>query len=766
MRREFIVLLALLLSGCAQMQTSSRSDSEAADADLPLGERIRLRAQNPEYYAGILAEQSRSSASAQTPSSNRRNDNTRSRSPQTRIIRGDGNFINRDIASRAPRLLQTDGEVELNFELADIRDVIKVIFDTLQQNYVLDPRVQGEVTVQTTRPLPKDLLLPTLETLLKANGATLIRSGGVYRVLPIPDAVRGNLSPRLGASRLGPGYTVRIFPLRYISATEMETILQPFAPEGGILLVDPVRNLMILAGTSQELDSLQETINIFDVNWLKGMSIGMYVLENVDSQDMAEELDKLFGPGSELPLAGLFRFIPINRINAIMVITPQADFLKDVGSWIERLDGSGGERLYVYEVQFGEAEYLADLLNQVFGESVTSSAVSSTSSGQVAPGRSTSQLTTNQGSIRSSSAVPSGSTDGGDANFLYQVSEPEAAAPPPIQLGSGPSPGQSSFPAGGITSEVRITADTANNSLLVWASSQNYDKILNALRKLDISPRQVLIEATIAEVSLGDDLQYGLRWYFENRIGGRNSGSGSLELNSSTALDNVLGSGFNYAIVNNANVVRAVLNLLASENRVKILSSPQVMVIDNQEARIQVGDEQPVRVGSTTSDGGNVTENFQYRDTGVLLEVRPQVNAGGLVNLDITQEVIDIGQENPSLGGNPTFLTRTIESKVAVQNNQTIVLGGLIEENDSRTKSGIPILHKLPVVGPLFGSTNNTFSRTELVVLLTPRVIRNNFEAQQVTSELKERMRGIIPLESPWKTRSGRSALQRRNLRK
>jgi general secretion pathway protein D len=280
----------------------------------------------------------------------------------TTVIRGTGNFINTDAARRLPPLEQVDGEVTLNFELADIRDVVKIVFDTLGENYVLDPRVQGEVTVQTSRPLPKEMLLPTLESLLAANGATLLRSGGVYKILPISEAVRGNSSPRLNSARLGPGYSVRIFPLKYISVTEMQTILQPFAPEGGILLADPVRNLLILAGTSQELEYLQETIEIFDVNWLKGMSVGMYVLQNVESQDMATELDKLFGAASELPLAGLFRFVPIERLNAILVITPQAEFLNDVSAWIERLDGSGGERLYVYEVQYSDSEYLASLI--------------------------------------------------------------------------------------------------------------------------------------------------------------------------------------------------------------------------------------------------------------------------------------------------------------------------------------------------------------------------------------------------------------------
>lgn len=706
-----------------------------------------------------------------------------------RIFHGSGNFLNSQARNEATSAQPHEGDITLNFELADIRDVIKVVFDTLQENYVLDPGVQGEVTIQTSRPLSKDQLLPTLENLLRMNGAALVRTGGVYKIVPAAGALPGNGPPHLNNSRLGPGYSVRIFPLRYISATEMQTILQPFAPEGGIVLVDPVRNLIMLAGTQQELNYLQETVDLFDVNWLKGMSVGMYTLKNIDAQEMATELDKLFGPNSQLPLAGMFRFIPIGRLNALLVITPQSEFLTDVTAWVERLDGGGGERLYVYEVQNSDAEYLSGLLNQVFGDSVTTGSAAS-NSGRVAPGLQPGQIssgTSRPGTTGSSSS--SGLSSGGlsksaallteeeDAVLQAQaVNQPQyrppaqpvqqptrapaavggnrgvAAGVPPTAAARPSGPGGTSGGTGpGLNDKPRIIADTENNALLIWAGPQSYEKIQDALRRMDVPKRQVLIEATIAEVSLTDDLEYGLQWFFKNSVDGH-TGIGSLNLNINKPVTDLLGSGFSYAITDAGGIVRALLDTLAQESKVRVLSSPQIMVIDNQQAKIRVGDQQPVRSSTTTTEGGNTTASIEYKDTGVLLDVKPQLNAGGLVTLDIDQEVTDVGNIDTATGQR-AFTQRTINSKVAVKSGQTIVLGGLIRDTARDGKGGVPGLYKIPIFGALFGTTTNNKTRTELVVLITPRLIQNSDEAVQVTNELRERMRGVIPLESPWKNK-------------
>ncbi|MEE4379666.1 MAG: type II secretion system secretin GspD, partial [Candidatus Competibacteraceae bacterium] len=692
------------------------------------------------------------------------------------LFPGTGRLINTEAAKKPVPITEIEGEVTLNFEQADIRDVVKVIFDTLQQNYVIDSQVQGEVTIQTSRPLPKNVLLPTLEALLSTNNAALIQAEGVYKIVPVGSALPGNLSPRLGSGRSLSGYSVQIIPLRYISALEMEKILQPFVPEGSIISVDIARNLLMLAGTARELANAQETIEIFDVNWLKGMSVAMYTLQNVESDVVATELGNLFGEGSNLPISGLIRFVPISKLNAVIAITQQPEYLEEIGFWIERFDSNAGERLYVYPVQFGTAEYIASLLSEIFGGEAAS--VGSSTAGQVAPGLTPTQLSTS-GSSSSSSGLSNSSSSSGlsnstqQSNQNFRISEqqqandqPSSSSPSSSGFPSGSSSGLSARPSsisqspqpssvggggsssrfgGAATEEVRIIADTENNALLIWANKQDYQKILSALSRIDVPALQVLVEVTIAEVTLTGNLTYGVQWWFKNGVGDY-LGIGSQGINTNVNVDDLgrAGAGFVYTISDEAGIVRALLDALASESKLRVLSSPQVMVVDNQEATIRVGNQQPVLQGTSTTDGGTTTQNIQFKDTGVILTVAPQINAGGLVTMDVNQEVISVGPIDEATGQR-SFFERTVQSKVAIQSGESIVLGGLISESVNDSSGGIPVLYKIPVVGPLFGGVNNETDRTELLVLITPRIIRDNQEAKQVTKELKQRMKEIEP---------------------
>ncbi|MDG4555304.1 MAG: type II secretion system secretin GspD [Candidatus Competibacter sp.] len=698
----------------------------------------------------------------------------------TMILPGTGNFINGKAAAKPTPVIRTAaGEITLNFEEASIRDVVKVIFDTLKENYTIDPQVQGELTVQTGRPLARDQLLPTLETLLRANNAVLVREGGVYRIVPAAGAAqRGNLVLRLGQG--GAGYGVRIVPLRYVSATEMQTIITPFLPEGGVLRADSIRNLLILGGTSQELANAQTTIDTFDVNWLKGMSIGMFRLRNVDSQAVASELNQFLGEGSGTPIAGMLKFVPLSKLNAVLVITPQLEYLKEAAVWIERLDGIGGERLYVYSVQNSRADYVAELLNGLFN---LSGGGGTSRGGDLAPGLKSAQLSSGGGSGLSSSGSGAGLSGGGSGTSTLSGSSSSglggssASGAGTSGLGgsassiggraggrsggtAGAGGGSSAIGSGGPSAgmeEVRIVADTENNSLLIWATNQNYERIISTLQKLDVTPRQVLIEATIAEVTLTGRLQYGLQWFFTNDVGGSHTGTGSLGINADDLTINDVLAGrsagaFSYAITDSAGLVRALLNTLASDSKVKVLSAPHVMVVDNQQAVIRVGTQQPIPSGTTTTNNVTTSGGVQYKDTGVLLEVLPRVNSGGMVNMEIKQETIDLGplvettQISNQSSSSRSFLQRSVTSKVVVKSGQTLVLGGLIRDNRSEGQSGFPILYKIPVLGALFGNTDEQVDRTELIVLITPRVVENSQEADQVTEEIKRRMRELAPM--------------------
>ncbi|MGD8208034.1 MAG: type II secretion system secretin GspD [Thiohalocapsa sp.] len=628
------------------------------------------------------------------------------------VSRGTGTFV-RQISR--PSVDTTPGDVTLNFDGTDIREVVKVVLgDLLGVNYVLDPAVQGSVSLQTGRPLRRDLLIPTLEMLLRMNNAALVDNAGTYEVVPLNNAVQGRIVPQLGESAraLPEGYSVQVVPLRYIGADEMSRILEPLAPEGSIVRVDNLRNLIVLAGGSPEMTNLLDTIQIFDVDWMSGLSVGFFTLEYAKSTDVVTQLETLLADEGGSPFTGLFRFIPVESANAILVVSPQQSYLAKMQDWIERLDsaeaaGSTVQRLYVYRVKHGDAENLADVLSQLFAGEETGGA-QRRSVGGVAPGM-----------RESSIAGGAGPGEGAGA-----TNRPRATSAT-LEL----------------SAPVSVVADAVNNSLLVKSTPRDYKKILDALKQLDIVPLQVLIEATIVEIQLRGDLRYGVQWRFFGLAEGDYRNEWSLtggELPAKTF------PGFNWSVILRPNTIRATLSALASDNLVNVLSSPSVMVMDNQTAQIQVGEQVPVATtqqsGTSTTD--RILNQIEYRDTGVMLSVKPRVTPGGLVQMEIEQEVSSVAQEG-GVQNTPTFRTRNITSNVAVRSNQAVVLGGLIEDARSDGKNGVPGLYRAPIIGPLFGETSKSANRTELVVVLTPRVIASDSDVETVTRDFRDKVKNL-----------------------
>ena len=651
------------------------------------------------------------------------------------IYPGTGRFISRRAAARPPVGFTAEGDVTLNFADADVREVVRTILgDILKVNYIIDPKVEGTITVQTSRPLARSFLLSTLESILRVNGAVLVREGEVYRIVPWKDALTGSapLRPRARPGAREPGFGVEIVPLRYIAAAEMEKILISFAPKESILKADPARNLLILAGTRAERATLLDAIELFDVDWLSGMSFGLFPLQNANVKDLAGELEKVFGKEGETPLGGLVRFVPVERLNAVMVISPQPAYLEQARIWVERLDQSAdatSPRVYVYYVQNGRAADLAAVLNDIFGGRRAPEAPV-----RLAPGREPVTLRAEAVAPRAPARrTVQGMAPAGGARQPEPRAAPAPAAPPAA------APGEGIALAG--EAEIRIIADEANNALVILATPADYRMVEAALKKLDIVPLQVLIEATIAEVTLTDDLRYGLQWFFKSG----NFSATLSEVDTGAAAQIFPGFSFLFATPD----ARIVLNALDEVTDINVISSPQLMVLDNQTARLQVGDQVPFATQSTvsTEDPTLSVNIIQQLDTGVILSVTPRVNAGGLVIMEIEQEVSDAVTTVTSTIDSPTIRQRKITSTVAIQSGQTVALGGLIQDDDTRSKSGIPILHDLPLIGPLFGTTDTSSTRTELLILITPRVIRNQAEARAVTDELRRRLRAVVPLE-------------------
>ncbi|WP_018649197.1 MULTISPECIES: type II secretion system secretin GspD [unclassified Thioalkalivibrio] len=728
-------LLAAVLAGCSGMQPSDAPEDRGS------------------ISPGVLEALERGDAPASAPAQDvqpiERPDDEPARD-LVQIYPGTGELFDREVAAGSIALSDEPGEYTLNFEDASLREVANLILgDMLDRNVLIDPAVEGRVTLQTTRPLPESSLLAVLEELLRINGATLVEGDGMVRVTPRAGALRGQATPRLGSDRAG--LNVRIVPLEFIGAAEMATILEPFLNEGSLIRVDGARNLLILAGTRRELANWQETIDIFDVDWLSGMSVGLFTLQNADAVELAEEVDQLMNAEGESPMAGMFRVIPIQRLNAVMVVTPQPRYLEDAETWVQRLDRTRdmqASRLHVYRMQHRRASDVAEVLGEVFGAETGTARQERT------------ERDTRGGLAQGAEPALIGSGNGREGQQGFSdLSQQDARAndrgnPGSTSSGVGGNSGNGASNRddddnGPLSGRTRIVADDGNNSLLIYANTPDYEVLERALRQLDIAARQVLVDASIIEVTLEDELRYGVQWFLENSVRGY-QGQGIFGRSDSLSRQF---PGFNYSLVDSAGQVRAVISALAEDSMVNILSTPSVMVLDNHSATIRVGDQVPVRTSEATSvvtDNPVAISNIQFRDTGVNLQVTPRVNAGGMVSLDVLQEVNDVSETTSSGIDSPTIQQRLIESSVAVQSGETIVLGGLMRDQTSSGLIGIPGLRRLPVLGNLFSTTTETSRRTELLVLLTPRVAESSGDTRAITQEFKERMRGLGGLREQW----------------
>lgn len=634
-----------------------------------------------------------------------------------------------------------DGSVTLNFVNTDIREVIDAILgDILKQPYVIDPRVAGTVTVRTSRPLNPADMVPVLEDILTMNGAAIVKSTDMFRIVPLDQAT--------GGFRLQPGFGIHVIPLRFAAAAAVQSAIESFVPPGRTLHIDSARNMVLFTGTQAEATDLEALVQVFDVDWMAGMSFAIFPLKFAEAKRLTQELEQVFGQNFDHPLSDIVQFMPIDRLNAILVITPEAIYLDRAATWIERLDrGEEGiaQRIYVYLVQNGRAKDLAAVLDEVFSGGAAQGAVSEPSS--VAPGLTPSEMTR----YPSDSSNPNKTLQTGPkipphdgAGNQAPVAETSVVAPTPRAdtFDYAASDIAQTGIAVGPEAGIRITADERNNALLVRATPQQYRMIEATLKQLDIVPLQVLIEATIAEVTLNDQLKYGLQWFFEN-------GDFTFSLSDAAALvPSAVVPGFNMLF--SSRDARVILSALTSITDVQVISSPQLMVLDNESARLQVGDQVPIATQSAVSVAdpeAPIVNSIEYRDTGVILDIIPHVNASGLVVLDIIQEVSSVVETETSGIDSPTIQQRQIESSVAVQTGETIALGGLIRDGKTNRVSGIPILSDIPILGNLFKTTDNKTQRTELLVLLTPRVIRNNQDSREVTNELRQRLPSLKPLE-------------------
>ena len=634
-----------------------------------------------------------------------------------KITYGSGKYIKNAKSSNTATLeTSAEGDYVLNFQEVTIAEIAKIILgDILKLNYTISKDVTGEITIETNKNVSKEELLPLFAEILHLNGAALIEGDALYQIVSKGSKTRKRFSTSLPNNRNGANYQTYIHSLDYISAEEIKKVVEPIISADTIVNIDKRRNLVFLAGDPRDIELALNAIDVFDVNWLEGMSTAIVELKSVDPKLLLKELElALEGQGGKF-FDGLVQLIIMDRLNGYLVISKKPHLIREMLSWINRLDISvprEGKQLFVYRALNSKASDLAQVLADIFRKDGSSSRSN------------TASIVPNANIARTETRNYESENEGADA---------------PSSTNNQPNYTAESISISDSTS-IRVISDDTHNSLLILSTKEDYQMVLAALKEIDIAPLQVLIEASIIQVELNDNLEYGVEWFFKNNFGSK-TGQGLLDL----GLGGIgpTAPGFSYTIVDSSDSVRAVINALSEESNVRVLSSPSLMVLDNHTATINIGDQIPVPARQSVSNinpDSPLVNEIDYRDTGVILTVSPRVNPGGLVTMEVRQEVSNAVNTISSNIDAPTIQQRQIESTVAIQSGDTIILGGLISENNTRANSGVPILHKLPVVGNLFGSTTDDNRRSELIVLITPRAAKNRLEAKRITEEYRRKL--------------------------
>lgn len=628
---------------------------------------------------------------------------------------------------------QVPGDVTLNFDDTDIRTVVDQILGTLlKQNYTIDSGVQGTASLHTVVPLTRDALIPTLQTLLAQNNAVLVQSNSIYRVMPADQAAATlNLT---NDDTLG-GATV--IPLQYAEASSLAAMLQPYVTNTSKIVAAADQNALIVEGDPSGRQALVDLIKAFDIDELAGQSYELFPVTGGDAHDFASAFSAALGKSSDPSEQGPITVVALERINAVLVIARTESLLSEaqrVYSVLYQVERQTQRSWHVYYLENSRANDAAYVLQQAFTPDDVTAQPTPQANGQVST-----TFADQSGGGASSGDNTNSSTGVGGVMGSSVTSAPAATPAAAAASTSGASALLGPLSAGGngsgATDAIRIIPDNGNNSLLIYATAAEDDEISAMLDKIDISPVEVRIDATIAEVDLTGALQYGTQFYFK---------SGGINAVLSEGTSAALATNFPGFVLSGhgSDAAPLAISLLQSVTHVNVLSSPELMVLDGQSASLQVGDLVPYlsqTSQSTISADAPVVNSIQYRETGVILQVTPHVGTDGMVTLDVAQEVSGVQPTTTTEGINsPTFSERAVTSRVAIQDGQTIGLAGLISDSDSHQNQGIPYIKNIPLLGALFSTQNNERTRTELLVLITPHVVRTQADAAALTADLRE----------------------------
>ena len=620
--------------------------------------------------------------------------------------------------------------ISLNFDNADITVVIQTIADLLHMNYIIAPTVRGRISIQTSDKLPVSALLPVLEQILEVNGFMAVKSGDFFKIVPSNQAKQESVETVLHdqAPTVGTGLVTKIVQLRFISPGEVVKIITPFKTAAGIYQAYEPARLLFLTEVPAKIADLLKIIEVLDVDSFASIQVELYPVRYAAVEDLARELNQIVTQVFTSTGRGrtLFNIIPVPQVNAIMVFSGELGLTMNIREWIAKLDqpaSEANERIFVYPLSHATAETLAAVIEKVFHREPTKSQANGTASASAQPATKTAAVPGQPTALRASQA---------------------SAAPQAYSSASGGVVVSGAAP-------VVVVADKDTNTLIIQTASWFYPTVEEMIRKLDAMPKQVLIEVLIAEITLDDQNQFGISWALKGQgaisaLGEGHTITSSTAQNLSTLAQNT--NGFSMMLTE-ANRLTAVLNAYAKDSKLNILSAPHILATNNKEAKIDVGAEVPIlktmttpAAGSTTSTTTNTTytNDVEYRSTGIILTVTPHVNDGGFVTLDVQQEVSEA--QDAITGGinSPTIRKRLAKTTMVVKDNQTLVIGGLIQEKRDNTRDGLPWLNKIPVLGYLFGATTDKISKTELVLLITPHVVNNVEDGDRLTRQIRDRV--------------------------
>ena len=602
-------------------------------------------------------------------------------------------------------------KIDLTFDDMDIYPVLDdVLGNILELNFVVDPAIRGTISVRIQGKYSRNELLDLFNSMLQMHGLAIVHGDyGLYKVVKKSGSSKqGDTVLSQSAKKANPGDVTRVFQLRYLSAQHAITNLKNFISSGAVILSVPSSNSVVITDTAENLRKVTRIISLLDTNLFKQVHWKLFSLENTDPEDMAKDLESIFKSKGIFSRPGIdtdsLQIITLNSINAILVITRWPEVLKEIEVWVAELEQGQlekGSNVYVYFVQNGKAKELSDLLNNLYAEG------------------------------------SSGGSAGRKKILVKRTKKGQPVAKTEL--------------TGELSGEVKIIADEANNALVIKARPKDYAIIKDVLDKLDIMPRQVLVEVIIAEVQLEDELAYGVEWFIKQKginISG-NPYNADMALTAAKTLteDTPLGEGypgFSYGLFNNDGQLMALITLIDATTNFNLLSTPNILASDNQEASIEIGEDVPVLSESTISTGGVKTQGVQYRKTGIILHVKPTINDNGLVRMEITQEVSAV-DDNAKTSGitSPRIRNRKATTFLTAHDGQHILIGGIMHTEASETSSGIPILKDIPYLGYLFGSTTTKQNKKELIFIVTPHVIKSREHADELTREFAEKVHSL-----------------------